>query len=210
MSWMHDTCWRSLNVGLMIGSHVCDVWLYFYVAFFVFVTFFFFFFKQKTAYEMTCDWSSDVCSSDLLGSRPMGPRAPRGGSGRGQLAGERGTARGGEALVARDIGAKLFCAACRRYHQAAARGYGQGLPALARPHTEPLQLGRRGARRRGAGASAAEERTGPVDRRRHRARAARARHRAAARRSARELRAGAERPEDRHAAGAACAPLRAA
>src|SRR5881296_2900861 len=28
--------------------------------------FFFFFFKQKTAYEMLlCDWSSDVCSSDL-------------------------------------------------------------------------------------------------------------------------------------------------
>ena len=26
----------------------------------------FFFFKQKTAYEiLTCDWSSDVCSSDL-------------------------------------------------------------------------------------------------------------------------------------------------
>ena len=25
----------------------------------------FFFFKQKTAYEMACDWSSDVCSSDL-------------------------------------------------------------------------------------------------------------------------------------------------
>ncbi len=26
----------------------------------------FFFFKQKTAYEMIgCDWSSDVCSSDL-------------------------------------------------------------------------------------------------------------------------------------------------
>jgi hypothetical protein len=25
-----------------------------------------FFFKQKTAYEMSrCDWSSDVCSSDL-------------------------------------------------------------------------------------------------------------------------------------------------
>src|SRR3546814_9929167 len=30
-------------------------------------TFFFFFFKQKTAYEMRIsDWSSDVCSSDLL------------------------------------------------------------------------------------------------------------------------------------------------
>src|SRR5881296_2655369 len=33
--------------------------------FFIFL-FFFFFFKQKTAYEMLlCDWSSDVCSSDL-------------------------------------------------------------------------------------------------------------------------------------------------
>ena len=30
--------------------------------------FFFFFFKQKTAYEIKeCDWSSDVCSSDLGG-----------------------------------------------------------------------------------------------------------------------------------------------
>src|SRR6478736_8076557 len=27
-----------------------------------------FFFKQKTAYEIDCDWSSDVCSSDLPGS----------------------------------------------------------------------------------------------------------------------------------------------
>ena len=27
----------------------------------------FFFFKQKTAYEIVdCDWSSDVCSSDLI------------------------------------------------------------------------------------------------------------------------------------------------
>src|SRR3546814_5252212 len=33
----------------------------------VFVICFFFFFKQKTAYEMRIsDWSSDVCSSDLL------------------------------------------------------------------------------------------------------------------------------------------------
>src|SRR3546814_8928096 len=31
----------------------------------------FFFFKQKTAYEMRIsDWSSDVCSSDLLGGAP--------------------------------------------------------------------------------------------------------------------------------------------
>src|SRR3546814_1296702 len=32
-----------------------------------FILYFFFFFKQKTAYEMRIsDWSSDVCSSDLL------------------------------------------------------------------------------------------------------------------------------------------------
>src|SRR3546814_3600303 len=31
------------------------------------MSFFFFFFKQKTAYEMRIsDWSSDVCSSDLI------------------------------------------------------------------------------------------------------------------------------------------------
>ena len=38
------------------------------VIFFIFfvVFYFFFFFKQKTAYEIyQCDWSSDVCSSDL-------------------------------------------------------------------------------------------------------------------------------------------------
>src|SRR3546814_10466326 len=35
---------------------------------FCFVNFLFFFFKQKTAYEMRIsDWSSDVCSSDLIG-----------------------------------------------------------------------------------------------------------------------------------------------
>ena len=35
--------------------------------------FFFFFFKQKTAYEiLTCDWSSDVCSSDLECSKKLG------------------------------------------------------------------------------------------------------------------------------------------
>src|SRR3546814_2618073 len=33
----------------------------------MFFSFLFFFFKQKTAYEMRIsDWSSDVCSSDLL------------------------------------------------------------------------------------------------------------------------------------------------
>ena len=33
---------------------------------------FFFFFKQKTAYEIyQCDWSSDVCSSDLAHRAPV-------------------------------------------------------------------------------------------------------------------------------------------
>src|SRR3546814_10728532 len=40
------------------------------MCFFVCFRFCFFFFKQKTAYEMRIsDWSSDVCSSDLLGDR---------------------------------------------------------------------------------------------------------------------------------------------
>src|SRR3546814_9672199 len=39
---------------------------------FLFCGFCFFFFKQKTAYEMRIsDWSSDVCSSDLLNRSPV-------------------------------------------------------------------------------------------------------------------------------------------
>src|SRR3546814_2724046 len=38
-----------------------------FVVFNIYVVFFFFFLKQKTAYEMRIsDWSSDVCSSDLI------------------------------------------------------------------------------------------------------------------------------------------------
>src|SRR3546814_547487 len=43
--------------------------MFFFIVFVLFILFlcFFFFFKQKTAYEMRIsDWSSDVCSSDLL------------------------------------------------------------------------------------------------------------------------------------------------
>ena len=40
---------------------------FFFFFYFFFFFFFFFFFKQKTAYEIVVrDWSSDVCSSDLL------------------------------------------------------------------------------------------------------------------------------------------------
>src|SRR3546814_4616803 len=41
------------------------------------LSFCFFFFKQKTAYEMRIsDWSSDVCSSDLLVDHVIQGRAP--------------------------------------------------------------------------------------------------------------------------------------
>ena len=44
----------------------CAVFFVFFLFFFLLFCFFFFFFKQKTAYEIyQCDWSSDVCSSDL-------------------------------------------------------------------------------------------------------------------------------------------------
>ena len=52
-----------IDVGIVMSSVVC---LFFFL---------FFFFKQKTAYEIgTGDWSSDVCSSDLLRSKgaPLG------------------------------------------------------------------------------------------------------------------------------------------
>src|SRR3546814_3751391 len=42
---------------------ICTCWYFCVIVYSVF----FFFFKQKTAYEMRIsDWSSDVCSSDLL------------------------------------------------------------------------------------------------------------------------------------------------
>ena len=45
-------------------SQFFDFFFFFFSFFLLFV--FFFFFKQKTAYEIyQCDWSSDVCSSDL-------------------------------------------------------------------------------------------------------------------------------------------------
>src|SRR5438034_8252778 len=48
----HDR-WRPGRGGVVLLSSVL-------------ADFFFFFFKQKTAYEIHSDWSSDVCSSDLL------------------------------------------------------------------------------------------------------------------------------------------------
>src|ERR1022692_950465 len=50
---------------------LADQPLHLYLSTFWFVCFFFFFFKQKTAYEIQGDWSSDVCSSDLLFRLPF-------------------------------------------------------------------------------------------------------------------------------------------
>src|SRR3546814_10419956 len=54
----------------------------------VFCSFFvIFFFKQKTAYEMRIsDWSSDVCSSDLLAEPRLHALEPRPGAGAQQVA----------------------------------------------------------------------------------------------------------------------------
>src|SRR3546814_9816392 len=49
----------------------------FYLYFFVVDSEFFFFFKQKTAYELRIsDWSSDVCSSDLVESASLALNTP--------------------------------------------------------------------------------------------------------------------------------------
>src|SRR3546814_18813056 len=51
-------CCSHCSVRMVLSYHVC----------------FFFFFKQKTAYEMRIsDWSSDVCSSDLVPLSFIGP-----------------------------------------------------------------------------------------------------------------------------------------
>src|SRR3546814_1827800 len=65
---------------------------------------FFFFFKQKTAYEMRIsDWSSDVCSSDLLDRR----------EGAVVEIGLHPRQRGDEARIARSPGSKIGRASCR-------------------------------------------------------------------------------------------------
>src|SRR3546814_6764140 len=73
------------------GSHICI----------------FFFFKQKTAYEMRIsDWSSDVCSSDLIAGEPRLLRPhnfPAGTPGRGSGVFE--TRRGKKVLVLNVMGA---------------------------------------------------------------------------------------------------------
>src|SRR5881397_2023223 len=57
-----DHSLRSIVIGLSL-SMIPSAFLIFVAG----IVSGFFFFKQKTAYDMAqCDWSSDVCSSDLL------------------------------------------------------------------------------------------------------------------------------------------------
>src|SRR3546814_4573228 len=58
--------WLSLGCTFLRVSS-CNVWMSFIDNCYVLGCLFCFFFKQKTAYEMRIsDWSSDVCSSDLI------------------------------------------------------------------------------------------------------------------------------------------------
>src|SRR5881296_4711134 len=71
---------------------------------FYFFFFFFFFFKQKTAYEMLlCDWSSDVCSSDLPHDPGPVPRHVLERSWLGSGRSLRGSARCDRRLRLRDV-----------------------------------------------------------------------------------------------------------
>src|SRR6056300_104198 len=55
---------QLLEMVLAVISLILLLSLILFLIFVVII--FFFFFKQKTAYEISeCDWSSDVCSSDL-------------------------------------------------------------------------------------------------------------------------------------------------
>ena len=59
--WSLNRCDYVITGEFMLGAMICAGDSIF------FCFFLFFFFKQKTAYEIgTGDWSSDVCSSDLL------------------------------------------------------------------------------------------------------------------------------------------------
>src|SRR3546814_9570910 len=87
------------------------------------------FFKQKTAYDMRIsDWSSDVCSSDLIGGCSVSTRgawpSSRAEAGPGSSS-DRATARPGAISDVRDISSSSLCSRIlsrgRRQWQVAAR-----------------------------------------------------------------------------------------
>src|SRR3546814_6105873 len=75
--------------------------------------FLFFFFKQKTAYEMRIsDWSSDVCSSDLLADAAYG-RVAAHRANRLDVVRKQQRARAGTRGRQRRLGAEIGRASCR-------------------------------------------------------------------------------------------------
>src|SRR5690242_20828498 len=53
-------------VFIVFIIHVYCFFTFFFFFFFIFIFFFFFFFSSRRRHtRLTCDWSSDVCSSDL-------------------------------------------------------------------------------------------------------------------------------------------------
>ena len=101
---------HSIN-GLVPSALVLCVCVECIICYDLFICFFFFF-KQKTAYEiLTCDWSSDVCSSDLpqreMGSIKSGALPQR----------EIGSIKSGGAAAAR-IGKCKKRRRCRKEHRA--------------------------------------------------------------------------------------------
>src|SRR5690242_21402282 len=54
-----------LNLNLFVIHHLIMLCSCFSSLYFTFVSFFFFFSSRRRHTRLTCDWSSDVCSSDL-------------------------------------------------------------------------------------------------------------------------------------------------
>src|SRR5690606_40796068 len=99
-----------------------------------------FFFKQKTAYEIFTDWSSDVCSSDLavvVGARSRLLRRLRGRAGRSGAFLLRGLARCGGIGTGTVGVATRLCSlrgltrrrGCRSEERRVGRGWRSGGPA---------------------------------------------------------------------------------
>src|SRR3546814_1944106 len=63
-------------VYIVVVVYIARLWSVVGVAVVTYLLYSFLFFKQKTAYEMRIsNWSSDVCSSDLLGNVELKGRA---------------------------------------------------------------------------------------------------------------------------------------
>src|SRR5689334_24072499 len=55
---------------LLCLVYVSCIFFFLFLTFFIYFCFFFFFSSRRRHTRWNCDWSSDVCSSDLLGSLP--------------------------------------------------------------------------------------------------------------------------------------------